>query len=183
MWPHGTHSCQLLGMQQNHSPRSSASTVPKSDGPAKLWATMFLITPGPATGLHGISSLNGTKPSLRGPVPALPALVAASLAHLAKQGHHAVATIRLHRAVLAALRKAHSREATMDNGGVRRVMKDSARGPKAGPTNRRNRLPPRPRRPPKSYSPCLECNIYAGRLARVFALNVNIFFKVLLGSP
>ena len=60
-------------------------------------------------------------------LPASPPLVAGYLVHLAEERHLAVATIRLHRAALAAIHKAHGHEDPTDNEGVRRIMKGIAR--------------------------------------------------------
>ena len=60
-------------------------------------------------------------------MPASAALVAAYLSHLVEDRHLSVATIRLHRAALAAIHKAHGHEDPTDNEGVRRLMKGIAR--------------------------------------------------------
>ena len=51
------------------------------------------------------------------------ALVAAYLTQLAEERRVSVATVRLHRAALAAIHKAHSHEDPTDHEGVRQVMK------------------------------------------------------------
>ena len=53
-------------------------------------------------------------------LPASPQLVAAYLAHLAQERRMSVATVRLHRAALAAVHKAHGHEDPTDHEGVRR---------------------------------------------------------------
>ena len=55
-------------------------------------------------------------------LPAAPPLAAAYLAHLAEERHLSVATIRLHRAALAAMHKAGGHEDPTDNEGVKRVL-------------------------------------------------------------
>ena len=60
-------------------------------------------------------------------LPASSSLVAAYLAHLAQERHLAVATVRLHKATLAAIHKAHGHADPTDNEGVRNVMKGIAR--------------------------------------------------------
>ena len=60
-------------------------------------------------------------------MPASPALIAAYLSHLAEDRHLSVATVRLHRAALAAIHKANGHQDPTDNEGVRRVMKGIAR--------------------------------------------------------
>ena len=60
-------------------------------------------------------------------LPASPPLIAAYLAHLAEERRLSVATIRLHRAALAAVHKASGHEDPTDNEGVRRIMQDIAR--------------------------------------------------------
>ena len=60
-------------------------------------------------------------------LPASPALVAAYLAHLAEERRLSVATIRLHKAALAAIHRAAGHEDPTDNEGVRRIMQGIAR--------------------------------------------------------
>ena len=60
-------------------------------------------------------------------LPASPALVAAYLSHLAEERRLSVATVRLHRAALAALHKASGHPDPTDNEGVRRVLQGIAR--------------------------------------------------------
>ena len=60
-------------------------------------------------------------------MPASSTLVAAYLAHLAEDRGLSVATIRLHKATLAAVHKAHGRDDPTDHEGVRRIMKGIAR--------------------------------------------------------
>ncbi|MCY4365907.1 MAG: phage integrase N-terminal SAM-like domain-containing protein [Chloroflexi bacterium] len=60
-------------------------------------------------------------------MPASPTLIAAYLSHLAEERRLSVATIRLHRAAIAAIYKAQGHEDPTDNEGVRRVMKGIAR--------------------------------------------------------
>ena len=60
-------------------------------------------------------------------MPASPALIAAYLAHLAEEQRLSVATIRLHKAALAAIHKASGHEDPTDNEGVRRIMQGIAR--------------------------------------------------------
>ena len=63
-------------------------------------------------------------------LPASPPLVASYLAYLAEERHLSVATVRLHKAALAAVHRAHGHDDPTDNEGVRRVMKgiDRAHG-------------------------------------------------------
>ena len=58
------------------------------------------------------------------PMPASPALVAS---HLAEERRLSVATVRLHRAALAAIHKANGHQGPTDNEGVRSIMKGIAR--------------------------------------------------------
>ncbi len=60
-------------------------------------------------------------------MPASPALIAAYISHLAEDRHLSVATVRLHRAALAAIHKSNGHQDPTDNEGVRRVMKGIAR--------------------------------------------------------
>ena len=60
-------------------------------------------------------------------LPASPALAAAYLSHLAQERRLAVATVRLHRAALAAVYRAHGLPDPTDNEGVRRVLQGIAR--------------------------------------------------------
>ena len=60
-------------------------------------------------------------------MPAPPPLVAAYLAWLAEERRRTVATIRLHKAALAAIHKAAGHPDPADNEGVRRIMQDIAR--------------------------------------------------------
>ncbi len=60
-------------------------------------------------------------------MPASPALVAAYLSHLVEDRHLSVATVRLHRAAIAAIHKSNGHQDPTDNEGVRRVMKGTAR--------------------------------------------------------
>ena len=62
------------------------------------------------------------------PLPASPALVAGYLSHLAQERRLAVATVRLHRAALAAVHRAHGHpDPTDNNEGVRRVLQGISR--------------------------------------------------------
>ena len=60
-------------------------------------------------------------------MPASPPLVAAYLAWLAEERRRTVATIRLHKAALAAIHKAAGHPDPADNEGVRRIMQGIAR--------------------------------------------------------
>ena len=60
-------------------------------------------------------------------MPASPALVAAYLSHLAEERRLSVATVRLHRAALAAIHKATGHEDPTDNEGVRRLLQGISR--------------------------------------------------------
>ena len=60
-------------------------------------------------------------------LPASPPLIAAYLAHLAQERRLSVATVRLHRAALAAVHKAHGPADLTDNEAVRQIMKGIAR--------------------------------------------------------
>ena len=60
-------------------------------------------------------------------LPASPQVAAAYLAHLAEDRGLSVATIRLHKAALAAVHKAHGHDDPTDHEGVRRIMKGIAR--------------------------------------------------------
>ena len=60
-------------------------------------------------------------------LPASPQVVAAYLAHLAEDRGLSVATIRLHKAALAAVHKTHGHDDPTDHEGVRRIMKGIAR--------------------------------------------------------
>ena len=60
-------------------------------------------------------------------LPASPALAAAYLSHLAEERRLAVATVRLHKAALAAMHKAAGHDDPTDNEGVRRVLQGIAR--------------------------------------------------------
>ena len=60
-------------------------------------------------------------------MPASPALVAAYLAHLAEERRLSVATVRLHKAALAAIHKAAGHPDPTDNEAVRQIMKGIAR--------------------------------------------------------
>ena len=60
-------------------------------------------------------------------LPASPQVVAAYLAHLAEDRGLSVATIRLHKAALAAVHKTHGHDDPTDHEGVQRVMKGIAR--------------------------------------------------------
>ena len=60
-------------------------------------------------------------------IPASSTLAAAYLAHLAEDRGLSVATIRLHKAALAAVHKAHGHDDPTDHEGVRRIMKGIAR--------------------------------------------------------
>ena len=60
-------------------------------------------------------------------LPASPPLVAAYLAHLAEESQMSVATIRLHKAALAAVHKAAGHADPTDNEAVRQIMKGIAR--------------------------------------------------------
>ena len=59
-------------------------------------------------------------------LPASPSIVAAYLACLAEELRLSVATVRLHKAALAAIHKASGHEDPTDNEGVRRIMKGIA---------------------------------------------------------
>ena len=61
------------------------------------------------------------------PLPASPPLIAAYLVHLAEERRLSVATIRLHKAALAAIHKAAGHPDPTDNEGVRRIMQGIAR--------------------------------------------------------
>ena len=61
------------------------------------------------------------------PLPASPALAAAYLSHLAQERRLAVATVRLHKAALAAMHRAHGHPDPTDNEGVRRVLQGISR--------------------------------------------------------
>ena len=60
-------------------------------------------------------------------LPASPALVAAYLAHLAEERRMSVATVRLHKAALAAVHKAAGHPDPTDNEPVKQIMKGIAR--------------------------------------------------------
>ena len=60
-------------------------------------------------------------------LPASPPLVAAYLAHLAEERRLSVATVRLHKAALAAIHKAAGHPDPTDNEGVRQILKGIAR--------------------------------------------------------
>ena len=60
-------------------------------------------------------------------LPASPQIVAAYLAHLAEERGLSVAPIRLHKAALAAVNKAHGHDDPTEHEGVRRIMKGIAR--------------------------------------------------------
>ena len=60
-------------------------------------------------------------------LPASPQVAAAYLAHLAEDRGLSVATIRLHKAALAAVHKAHGHDDPTDHEGVRRIMQGIAR--------------------------------------------------------
>ena len=60
-------------------------------------------------------------------MPASPPLIAAYLAHLAEERRMSVATVRLHKAALAAIHKAAGHPDPTDNEGVRRIMQGIAR--------------------------------------------------------
>ena len=60
-------------------------------------------------------------------LPASPQLIAAYLAHLAEERRMSVATVRLHKAALAAIHKAAGHPDPTDNEGVRRIMQGIAR--------------------------------------------------------
>ena len=60
-------------------------------------------------------------------MPASPALSAAYLSHPAEERHLSVATVRLHRAAVAAIHKTNGHADPTDNEGVRRVLKGIAR--------------------------------------------------------
>ena len=60
-------------------------------------------------------------------LPASPPLVASYLAHLAEERRLSVATVRLHKAALAAVHKAAGQEDPTDNKGVRQIMQGIAR--------------------------------------------------------
>ena len=60
-------------------------------------------------------------------MPASPPLIAAYLAHLAEERRMSVATVRLHKAALAAVHKAHGHPDPTDNEPVKQIMKGIAR--------------------------------------------------------
>ena len=60
-------------------------------------------------------------------MPASPPLIAAYLAHLAEERRLSVATVRLHKAALAAIHKAAGHADPTDNEGVRQIIKGIAR--------------------------------------------------------
>ena len=60
-------------------------------------------------------------------LPATPALVAAYLSHLAEERRLSVATVRVHKAALAAIRRATGHEDPTDNEGVRRLLQGISR--------------------------------------------------------
>ena len=60
-------------------------------------------------------------------IRASPPLIASYISHLVEDRHLAVATVRLHRAVLVAIHKANGYEDPTDDEGVRRVIKGIAR--------------------------------------------------------
>ena len=60
-------------------------------------------------------------------LPASPPLIAAYLAHLAEERRLSVATVRLHKAALAAVHKAAGHPDPTDNKGVRQIMQGIAR--------------------------------------------------------
>ena len=60
-------------------------------------------------------------------MPASPTLVAAYLSHLVEERHFSVATVRLHRAALAAIHKAIGHKDPTENEGVRRLMQGISR--------------------------------------------------------
>ena len=60
-------------------------------------------------------------------LPASPPLVAAYLSHPAQERRLSVATVRLHKAALAAMHRAHGHPDPTDNEGVRRVLQGIAR--------------------------------------------------------
>ena len=60
-------------------------------------------------------------------MPASPALVAGYLSHLVEDRRLSVATVRIHRAAIAAVHKANGHADPTDNEGVRRVLKSIAR--------------------------------------------------------
>ena len=61
------------------------------------------------------------------PLPTSPALVAGYLSHLAQERRLSVATVRLHKAALAAVHRAHGHPDPTDNEGVRRVLQGISR--------------------------------------------------------
>ena len=60
-------------------------------------------------------------------LPASPQITAAYLAHLAEDRGLSVATIRLHKAAMAAVHKTYGHDDPTDHEGVRRIMKGIAR--------------------------------------------------------
>ena len=74
---------------------------------------------------HGFESWAQARGAL--PLPASPPLIAAYLAHLAEERRLSVATVRLHKAALAAIHKAAGHPDPTDNEGVRRIMQGIAR--------------------------------------------------------
>ena len=76
-------------------------------------------------------------------LPASPPLVAAYLSHLVEERRLAVATVRLHRAALAAMHRASGHPDPTDNEGSGGCSRASP-GPTAGPSGRPDPSPPRP---------------------------------------
>ncbi len=60
-------------------------------------------------------------------MPASPALVAGYLSHLAEERRLSVATVRLHKAALAAVHKANGHDDPTDNEGVKRILQGISR--------------------------------------------------------
>ena len=60
-------------------------------------------------------------------LPASPALMAAYLSHLAEDRQLSVATVRVHKAALAAIHRATGHEDPTDNEGVRRLLQGISR--------------------------------------------------------
>ena len=86
-----------------------------SDNTRKMYASAW-------RGFEAWAQARGTLP-----LPASPPLIAAYLAHLAEERRLSVATVRLHKAALAAVHKAAGHDDPTDNEGVRRIMQGIAR--------------------------------------------------------
>ena len=86
-----------------------------SDNTRKMYASAW-------RGFEAWAQARGTLP-----LPASPPLIAAYLAHLAEERRLSVATVRLHKAALAAIHKAAGHPDPTDNKGVRQIMQGIAR--------------------------------------------------------